>query len=93
LRIAESSGNGEEQTVKGRHDDYATDDVRLELERFLEDVPGRFQGCGEFGFFAIRVLFRIALKCAFFRVFLKRLIFRLSLTRNLGSALLISDGG
>ena len=67
--------------------------VRLELERFLENVPGRFQRSGKFGFFTIRILFRISLKCALFRIFLKRLIFRLPLKRNLGSALLIPDGG
>lgn len=32
-------------------------DLRLELEWFFENVPGGFQGGGEFGFFVIRVLF------------------------------------
>ena len=38
-------------------DDCETDEVRLELERFLENSPGRFHHCGNFGFLTIRILF------------------------------------
>ena len=77
----------------GQTEPVLTDDVGLELERFLDNVPGRFQRSGKFGVFTLRILFRISRKCALFRFFLQRLIFRLSLQRNLGSALLIPDGG
>ena len=63
----------------------------LELERFLENAPGRFQRSGKFGFLTIRILFRIWLKRALFRFFVKRLIFRLALKRKL--VLLIPEGG
>ena len=74
-------------------EDCATDDVRLELEGFLENLPGCFQRRGNFGFFTIRTLFRVSLKSALFMFFLQLLIFRLRLKRNLGAALLIPDGG